>query len=148
MEFIIGLTLAVAVGLFATAVGLDKDRSFYPTITIVIASLYVLFAVMGQSTHALLIELVICAGFVIAAVAGFKGSLWIVVGALAGHGLQDFVHTLYIPNPGVPVWWPGFCGMYDVAAAIYLAWLIRIGRVRASGDPLNALDSTATRSGE
>jgi hypothetical protein len=133
MAFIIGLTLAVAVGLFATAVGLDRDRSFYPTITIVIASLYVLFAVMGHSTHALWIELLICAGFVITAVVGFKGSLWVVVGALAGHGLQDFVHTLLIPNPGVPAWWPGFCGMYDVAAAIYLAWLIRSGRVHARG---------------
>mgnify|MGYP003347563406 CR=1 FL=1 len=84
MEFIIGLALAIAVGLFATATGLDRDRSFYPTITIVIAGLYVLFAVMGESTHALMIELAIGAAFVIAAVAGFKGSLWIVVVALAG----------------------------------------------------------------
>ena len=133
MEFVVGLTLAIAVGLFATAVGLDKDRSFYPTIMIVIAALYVLFAVMGGSTEALWIEMAIGAGFVAAAVAGFKGSLWIVAGALAAHGLQDFVHTLYIPNPGVPVWWPGFCGTYDVVAAMYLAWLIRSGRVRSAG---------------
>ena len=132
MEFIIGLALAIAVGLFATATGLDRDRSFYPTITIVIAGLYVLFAVMGESTHALLMELAIGAAFVIAAVAGFKGSLWIVVAALAGHGLQDFVHASFVSNPGVPVWWPGFCGTYDVVAAIYLGWLIRIGRVRAT----------------
>jgi hypothetical protein len=132
MAIIIGILLAISVGVFGTLVGLDRDRSFYPTITIVIASLYVLFAVMGNSTHALWIELVICAFFVGGAVAGFKGSLWIVVAALAGHGFQDFVHTNYISNPGVPIWWPGFCGSYDVVAAIYLAWVIRSGRVQAA----------------
>jgi hypothetical protein len=36
-----------------------------------------------------------------------------------------------IDNPGVPPWWPAFCGAYDVAAAVYLAWLLRSGRLRA-----------------
>lgn len=132
MAIVIGLLLAFSVGVFGTVVGLDRDRSFYPTITIVIASLYVLFSLMGHSTHALWIELAICAVFVAGAVVGFKGSLWVVVAALAGHGLQDFVHTDYIANPGVPTWWPGFCGAYDVVAAIYLAWLIRSGRLQAA----------------
>lgn len=38
-----------------TVVGLDRDRAFYPTVIVVIAS-YALFAVMGGSTHALLVE--------------------------------------------------------------------------------------------
>jgi hypothetical protein len=88
---------------------------------------------MGKSSHALLLELTVCAAFVIAAVMGFKGSLWIVVIALAAHGVQDFFHLSVIPNPGVPTFWPGFCGAYDVAAAVYLAWLIQSGRVRAAG---------------
>ena len=131
MAILIGLVLAIAVGLFATWVGLDRDRAFYPVVTIVVASYYVLFSVMAQSPDALLLELVVCAGFALAAVAGFKKSLWIVVAALAAHGLQDFVHVSLVRNPGVPIWWPGFCGAYDVAAALYLAWLIRSGRVHA-----------------
>lgn len=131
MAILIGLVLAIAVGLFATWVGLDKDRAFYPVVTIVVASFYVLFSVMADAPQALLVELVVCAGFVLAAVVGFKTSLWIVAAALAAHGLQDFVHVSLVNNPGVPAWWPGFCGAYDVAAAIYLAWLIRSGRVRA-----------------
>lgn len=133
MAILIGLVLAISVGLFATSVGLDRDRAFYPLVTIVVASYYVLFAVMGNSPDALWLELAVCAVFVLAAVAGFKKSLWIVVVALAAHGAQDFVHLDLVHNPGVPAWWPGFCGMYDVAAALYLAWLIRSGRVRASG---------------
>lgn len=135
MAFLTGLVLAICVGLFATFIGLDRDRAFYPTITIVIASLYALFAVMGNSPQALLIELALGAVFILAAVAGFRRSLWIVVAALAAHGVQDTVHLSLIANPGVPAWWPAFCGAYDIAAALYLAWLIRSGRLRAAGQP-------------
>ena len=52
MEYLIGLILSVAVAGFATAIGLDRERAFYPTVLIVIASYYVLFAVMGGSSRA------------------------------------------------------------------------------------------------
>lgn len=132
MAFLVGLVLAICVGMFATVVGLDRDRAFYPTVTIVIASLYVLFAVMAGSTPALLSELIMGGAFIVAAALGFKRSLWIVVVALAAHGAQDFVHSSLIANPGVPEWWPAFCGAYDIAAAAYLAWLIQSHRVRAA----------------
>lgn len=128
----IGAGLALAVGLFATALRLDRDRAFYPTVTIVIAFLYALFAVMGGSTRALVLELIPGVGFLLAAAFGFTSSLWIVVAALAAHGIFDFVHGAVISNPGVPMWWPEFCLAYDVMAAAYLAWLLRSGRVRAA----------------
>ncbi len=131
MALLIGALLALSVGLFATGVGLDRDRSFYPVVMIVIALLYVLFAVMGGSTPALLVEILLCVAFCVVAVIGFKGSLWVVVGALAAHGVQDSFHTSVIANPGVPRWWPAFCLTYDVVAAAYLAWLLRAGRLRA-----------------
>jgi hypothetical protein len=129
MPVILGVVLALAAGLFATATGLDRDRGFYPTVMIVIALLYALFAVMGASTHVLLLECLAGAVFVAAAIAGFKSSLWIVVLALAGHGVFDLVHGRIIPNPGVPLWWPPWCLAYDVAAAAYLAFLIKRGRI-------------------
>jgi hypothetical protein len=49
MEYLIGLILSLVVAGFAIIVGFDRDRSFYPTVLIVIASYYVLFAVMGAS---------------------------------------------------------------------------------------------------
>lgn len=126
MPFIIGITLAVAVGGFARWVGLDRDRSFYPTVMIVIASLYVLFAAIGGgSPSVMLAEIAIGAGFIVLTVAGFKRSPWLVVVALAGHGVFDLFHPHAFHNPGVPVWWPDFCMAYDVAAAGFLAWLLR-----------------------
>ncbi len=131
MALLVGALLAISVGLWASGVGLDRDRAFYPVVTIVIASYYALFAVMGGSTHALVLESLVCAVFLAVAVIGFRWSLWIVVVALAAHGLFDLTHAAVISNPGVPDWWPEFCLAYDVTAAAYLAWLLRSGRIRA-----------------
>jgi hypothetical protein len=131
VALLIGVLFALAVGLFATGVGLDRDLAFYPVVTIVIAFLYALFAVMGESTHALVLELLAGAVFIVLAVIGFKWSLWVVVAALAGHGIFDFIHAALISNPGMPQWWPEFCLAYDVTAAAYLAWLLKSGRTRS-----------------
>ena len=75
--------------------------------------------------HTVLLESLVMTGFLIAAVAGFKSSGWIVVGALAGHGVLDAFHGRVLENSGVPVWWPAFCLAYDLGAAGGLAWLIK-----------------------
>ena len=49
MEYIVGIVLALTTTILATIVRLDRDRAFYPTLMIVIASYYGLFAVMGGS---------------------------------------------------------------------------------------------------
>jgi len=132
VEFLVGAVLALSVGLSATFLGLDRDRAFYPTVMIVIASYYALFAVMGGSVHALAVESIVIVAFLGASIAGFRTSLWLVVAALAAHGLFDFIHGQIIANPGVPAWWPPFCLSYDVVAAAYLAWLLSRSRVRAA----------------
>lgn len=132
MALLIGALLAFSVGLFATGVGLDRDRAFYPVVTIVIASYYALFAVMGASTDALVLESLACVLFLVAAVTGFRWSLWVVVVALVAHGIFDLTHTAVISNPGVPIWWPQFCLAFDITAAAYLAWLLKTERVRAA----------------
>lgn len=126
MEYAIGIAAAAAVGLFGTAVGFDKERSFYPVVLIVIASFYLLFAVMAESTGYLLAEAVPALVFVAMAVLGFWKTPWFVVAGLALHGVFDFFHHMMIANPGVPVWWPGWCLSYDVVAAAYFAVLIRV----------------------
>jgi hypothetical protein len=122
MAYLIGIVLALAVSAYATALGLDRDRAFYPTVLIVIGAYYVLFAAMGGSGRVMLVESVIMAVFVVAASLGFRRSLWLVVAGLAAHGVMDLFHQHLVANPGVPSWWPAFCSAYDVAAAGYLAW--------------------------
>jgi hypothetical protein len=127
VEYLVGLLLSVAVAGFATAVGLDRERAFYPTVLIVIASYYVLFAVMGASGRTLVIEIVVASAFLVAALIGFKKNLWFAVAAIIGHGAFDFVHHWLIENPGVPHWWPGFCLTFDVVVGAWLA--VRLMRV-------------------
>ena len=79
---------------------------------------------MTGSTRIVALESVLMSVFVIAAVAGFKGSAWIVVAGLAGHGVFDAVHGYILENPGVPPWWPAWCLAYDVGAAACLAWIV------------------------
>src|SRR5688572_12137097 len=131
MALLVGAVLALVVGLFATRAGLDRDRAFYPVVTIVVASYYALFAVMGGSQLALVLEALTGLVFVAAAVAGFKRSLWLVMLVLAAHGLFDLTHAALISNPGVPPWWPAFCGTYDLMAAVYLAWRLKTGGIGA-----------------
>ena len=129
MPYVIGILASAGVALFARYVGFDRDRAFYPTVVIVVALYYVLFAVMSGSVQTVVLEAVVMSLFAIAAVVGFKSSAWIVVAALAGHGVFDAFHGHIIENGGVPTWWPAWCLSYDVGAAVWLGWLLRRGLV-------------------
>jgi hypothetical protein len=124
MPYLIGLVLALAVCIFALLTGFDRDRAFYSTVVLVVAHYYILFAAMGATTPVLISESLAASAFVIFAVIGFKKSLWITAAALSGHGVFDFFHHLIIHDPGVPVWWPGFCMSFDVIAGAFLAMLL------------------------
>jgi hypothetical protein len=124
MEYLIGLLLGLAVAGCANIIGFDRERAFYPTMLIVIASYYVLFALMGATRWTLAIELLVAGVFTLAAVLGFRINLWLAVVALVGHGVFDFAHHLLIDNPGVPHWWSGFCLAFDVTAGGFLALLL------------------------
>ena len=120
MEYLVGSLLSLGTIVFATVVGFARERSFYSTVLIVVATYYILFAAMGASGRTLMIEVAIASGFILFAVLGFKGSLWLVAAALVGHGIFDFLRSNLIVNPGVPHWWPGFCMAFDV---IFGGWL-------------------------
>jgi hypothetical protein len=121
MEYLAGVIVALAVAGLATLIGLDRERSFYPTVLIVVASYYALFAVIGASKGALETESAVGVGFVALALLGFKRSMWLVAAAIAGHGLFDMIHNVLIENPGVPVWWPAFCATVDLILGGWLA---------------------------
>lgn len=133
MEYLIGVILSLAVAGFAAAVGFDRERAFYPTVVIVVAHYYILFAAMGASTRTLTVESAVAGIFLLLAVFGFKRNYWLIVAALVGHGVFDFVHRLFIDNPGVPHWWSGFCLAFDVVLGALLAVrLMRQSSVRGS----------------
>jgi hypothetical protein len=128
VPYVVGAVLALltyALGKFA---GFDRDRAFYATILIVVGHYYVLFAAEAGATSALIAELAGMIVFVALAVAGFKFTPWLIPAGLAAHGLFDLVHGYLVTNPGVPTWWPAFCGTYDVVIAAAVAALLIRGR--------------------
>jgi len=84
MEYLIGWLLSLTVAGLAAMIGFDRERVFYPTVLIAIASYYVLFAVMGASRRTLILEIVVASGFLLVGTLGFKTNLWLVAIALLG----------------------------------------------------------------
>lgn len=125
--FVVGVLLAVAVAALGRGTRFDWDRSFYSTILVIIASYYILFAILGDSTNALVWEMVIAAIFSVAAVLGALRFPLLVGIGIAAHGLFDLVHHVIIQNPGVPPWWPGFCMSVDLILGL---WVIGLSRSR------------------
>ena len=121
---LIGIVLAPAIVILGRLSRLDRDRAMYPIALIVIAAYYVLFATRGGA-QALPAELIAATVFTVVAIIGFRTSLWWVAAGIAGHGVFDWVvHPHLIANPGVPVFWPAFCGSIDVALGAILAILL------------------------
>ena len=135
MEYLVAVILGVVVAGFAKMSGFDRDRSFYPTVLVVVGSYYSLFAVMGSSGYSTLgIEIAAGLVFAVLAVLGFKKSMWLAALGIAGHGFFDFfVHPTLVTNPGMPVWWTGFCGTIDIVLGGWLA--ICLWRAREDRDP-------------
>jgi len=130
LEYAVGIILGIAVGIFSTVVGLDRDRALYPAILVVIASYYGLYAVLGGSNTAIVLETLVGLLFVAVAAVGFRVDLWIVAAGTVGHGIFDVFHHLIIENPGLPTWWPMFCMSIDITLGVYMAWLLWSKRVR------------------
>jgi hypothetical protein len=120
----IGLVMAFVVGVLATATRMDRDRALYPVVLIAIAALYALFGTIDGRPGVIATEVACMVPFAALALLGFRRSLWIVVGALACHGVYDLLHARFIDDAGVPAWWPVFCLAYDATAALYLAFLL------------------------
>lgn len=134
MEYLIGAILGLGACILGTLAGFERDRAYYPVMTIVVATYYDLFAVMGGSSGALVAEILITSVFVVAAILGFRRNLWIAAGALIGHGVMDIFHHRLVSDPGVPPYWPMFCMTFDIVAGLYLAWRLMGSRIRARAD--------------
>lgn len=124
----IGLGLGGAIAVLARQMRFDQDRSFYPTVLIVIASYYVLFAVMSGAP--VVVELVVAGLFSAMAIAGASRWASLAAWGILLHGLFDFTRMGLIGDGGAPLWWPAFCGGVDVVLGL---WLLASSFMHKSG---------------
>ncbi|MEQ8205011.1 MAG: hypothetical protein RIA65_02460 [Woeseia sp.] len=126
---LIGIGLGGAIAVFARQSRFEQDRSFYPTVLIVIASYYVLFAVMSGAN----VVVEIAVALIFAAVAAGAATNWPVAAGwgIFLHGVFDFTRGGFLGDGGAPLWWPEFCGGIDVALGLWLLLSSRYsGRIR------------------
>jgi hypothetical protein len=93
---------------------------------VVIASVYIGFAVADGRRNVLVVEIGVAAGFIVLAVVAINASPWLVVVGLVAHGLKDLWQhrSHFVANTR---WWPPFCLVVDFVAATAIAILLATG---------------------
>jgi len=86
---------------------------------VLIAAVYIGFAVADGRPKVIAVESSIAAAFVLLAAAGITGPAWLLVLGYAGHGLKDFwqERSHYVASTR---WWPPFCAAVDWLVAVVL----------------------------
>jgi hypothetical protein len=98
---------------------------------VVIASIYVGFAVADGRPAVLAVEVGVATVFVVLAAVAITSSPWLAVLGLVGHGVKDLWQhrTGFVANTR---WWPPFCLVVDLVAATVIAALL-LGGVDLNG---------------
>ncbi len=135
MEIIAGLLATLSIVGLGYATRQERSPAFYGTILIVIALVYVLFAVMEEAPRTIVVESAVAVAFLVLAVAAARQGTGSVAGrllaaGLVAHGGYDLVHSTVVSNPVVPGWWPGFCGVVDLALGGWVLLLARWAHLR------------------
>jgi hypothetical protein len=93
---------------------------------VLIAAIYIGFAVADGRPKVIVAESTVASVFVVAAAVAVTGSVWLIVTGLFGHGLKDlWQHRReFVANTR---WWPPFCLVVDWIAAAIIAVAIITG---------------------
>jgi hypothetical protein len=93
---------------------------------ILIAAVYIGFAVADGRRIVLVVESCVATVFVLLGAVGVTGPVWLLVVGFAGHGLKDFWQhrTHFVADTR---WWPPFCLVIDWIVAAVLVLLIVAG---------------------
>ena len=93
---------------------------------VVIASVYIGFAVADGRARILAVESAVAFAFVVVAAIAVVASPWLSVLGLVAHGLKDLWQhrTQFVANTR---WWPPFCLVVDFVASAVIALLLLTG---------------------
>ena len=118
----------IAVGLLQAATPLAfwwlDSATVYALGLVVIAPIYIGFAVADGRVRIIVVECLVAMAFVVVAAAGITGPAWLLAFGLAAHGVKDaWQHrTRFVSGTR---WWPPFCAAVDwVVAAIIVIEIV------------------------
>jgi hypothetical protein len=92
---------------------------------VLIASVYIGFAIADGRVRVVVAEILVASAFVILATVAIVYSPWLIVITLLAHGAKDLWQhrTHFVVNTR---WWPPFCFVVDVVAAFAIAVLLTL----------------------
>jgi len=93
---------------------------------VLIAAVYIGFAVSDGRTHVIVAECTVVAVFFVAAAAAGAGTPWLLVGLYLAHGAKDLWQHHHHFVRGTR-WWPPFCFSVDITVAAIVAAQILFG---------------------
>jgi hypothetical protein len=120
----------IAVGIAQAATPLVfwwlDSATVYALGLLLIAAIYIGFAVADGRLKVIATESGVASGFVVISAAAVTGSPWLLVAGFVGHGLKDLWqhHTHFVSNTR---WWPPFCMVVDWVVAAIIALEIIAG---------------------
>ena len=93
---------------------------------VLIAGIYIGFAVADGRPNVIVVESTFASVFVVVAAVAVTGSEWLIVAGLFGHGLKDLWQhrTKFVSTTR---WWPPFCAVVDFIAGAGVALAIIAG---------------------
>jgi hypothetical protein len=103
-----------------------EPATVYGLSLVLIAAVYVGFAVADGRRKVIAVESGVATVFVVVAAAGVTGPAWLLVAGLTGHGFKDLWQhrRQFVANTR---WWPPFCLVVDWVVAAILVVLIAAG---------------------
>jgi hypothetical protein len=103
-----------------------EPRLVWSLALVLIAAVYVGFAVADGRARVLAVEVTVTSAFVILAAIAVVASPWLSVVGLVAHGLKDLWQhrTQFVANTR---WWPPFCLVVDFVASTVIAALLLSG---------------------
>jgi hypothetical protein len=103
-----------------------EPHTVYALGLVLIASVYIGFAVADGRPRVIAVETAVASLFVIVAAIAVTGSVWWIVGGLAAHGLKDLWQhrSRFVARTS---WWPPFCLVVDWVVAAIVAVAIIAG---------------------
>jgi hypothetical protein len=120
--FVVGVTNVVLAWAFWW---LDLS-TFHALAIVLIAAVYIGFAVADGRAKVIAVEVAVASVFVVLAASAVTGTAWLLVVAYAGHGFKDLWQHRhhFVANTR---WWPPFCATIDWLVAGILVVLIAAG---------------------
>ena len=124
-----GILVALVTILGIKFSGTENKPWAYPLTLSLYPMIYFGFSIYAGDTGVLTKEIVFAIPFfvicILSAVKNLKFSGALLGLRYVGHGVYDGIHESIFHNPGMPSWWPVFCGVIDVVVGLYILNFVR-----------------------